>query len=117
MGIAPRLSHDEPRFPSFFRGENRERSIYRVTKHVKILVLSSIDRVEKSVLVRVGEHQLPRMAAISRFVEARQITFAARHHNSRVRIEGLDAAEVKMLGVPAGSSRTAKRNRRLRCAA
>src|SRR5580692_1308976 len=73
MSLAALFSRDEPRFTDLLRRENLERSIYRVTEHVNVLVLGFINRVEKSILVGVGEHQLPRVAAVVRFVETRQI--------------------------------------------
>jgi hypothetical protein len=48
--------------------------------------------------IRIREHQLPRLAAIGGLIQPRQVAFARGHDYRRVRVEGLDAAEVQMLG-------------------
>ena len=98
MGVATRFSYNEPRFPGFRGREDRENSLDGVTEHVDVSVLSPVDRIEKPIFIRIREDQLPRVAAVGGFVEAREIAFAARHHDRGVRVEGLDAAEVEMFG-------------------
>jgi len=54
--------------------------------------------IPKPILIRIREDQLPRVAAVGGFVEAREVALAARHDDGGIGVEGLDATKVEMLG-------------------
>ena len=56
------------------------------------------ERVPEAVGVGVGVEELPGVAAVSGFVEAGLVALAAREDDGDVGIEGLDGAEVEVLG-------------------
>src|SRR5271170_2868115 len=62
-----------------------------------ILRSYKIDCVPKTVFVGIREDELPRLAAVDGFVEPGLIARSAGHHDGGVFVEGLDAAEVKLL--------------------
>src|SRR5438045_2223535 len=49
--------------------------------------------------VGIGEHELPSLAGVGGFVEAAEGAFAAGHDDGGRGVEGLDAAEVEVVGV------------------
>ena len=56
------------------------------------------ERIPEAVGIGVGEYEVPGLAAVGGFVEAAERTFAAGHDDGGVGVEGLDAAEVELLG-------------------
>src|SRR5215469_17126534 len=53
--------------------------------------------IPEAIFVGILEYQLPRVAPIHSLVQPRKVAFPAGHHDRRVRIEGLNAAEVELL--------------------
>jgi len=57
------------------------------------------DRVPEASFVGIGEEEGPGLAAVGGFVEAGLVAGARGHDDGGVGVEGLDAAEVEVLGV------------------
>ncbi|MBV8829756.1 MAG: hypothetical protein JO108_11080 [Acidobacteriaceae bacterium] len=54
-------------------------------------------RIPEVILVRVREQQLPTLAAIIGFVDARQITWTGAHHDGDTFIDSAYAAKIEVL--------------------
>lgn len=70
-----------------------------VRSGVMYLIGPEAEDIPEAVRIWVGKDEGPSLAGVGRFVEAGKGAFATRHDDGRVGIEGLDAAEVEVLGV------------------
>jgi hypothetical protein len=68
------------------------------------LSIRKLNCVPEAFFVGVGEDEFPGLAAVGGFVEAAKGAFAAGHDDGSFGVEGLDAAEVEVVGIGQGRS-------------
>jgi hypothetical protein len=80
-------------------------SVHRIAQEVAVLIKSIQEhRVPEAFGVWVGEEEGPGAAGVGGFVEAGEVAFAGGHDDGGGGVEGLDAAEVELLGVGWGGA-------------
>ena len=103
FSVAALLACDEPGLTCVFAEKHREPSVDRVSKYIDFVVYPD-DGVPEAFGVGVGEEEDPGLAGVGGFVEARERAFAAGHDDGGGGVEGLDAAEVEVVGVGRGGA-------------
>jgi len=78
--------------------EKLELAAYWIAKDKASARLRNSQRIPEAIFVWVGEDELPGFAGVGGFVEAGEVSFAGRHDDGGVLVEGLDAAEVEVVG-------------------
>ena len=63
-----------------------------------MMVICELDGVPEALGIGIGEEEGPGAAGVGGFVEAGEVSFARGHDDGGGGVEGLDAAEVELLG-------------------